>query len=75
MMRFELDFGKVVFVIRENIEAPFKEKITSKFEGKIDILFAFQEVNSEIEGVDEIPERAKPWGTGHAVLVAKEFNQ
>lgn len=66
-------FGKVVFVIRENIEAPFKEKITSKFEGKIDIQFAFQEVNTVIEGVDEIPERAKPWGTGHAVLVAKDL--
>lgn len=66
-------FGKVVFVIRENIEAAFKEKITDKFEGKIDIKFAFQEVNSEIEGIDELPERAKPWGTGHAVLVAKDL--
>lgn len=68
-------FGKVVFVIRENIEAAFKEKITSKFEGKIEIQFAFQEVNSEIEGIDELPERAKPWGTGHAVLVAKDLIQ
>ena len=66
-------FGKVVFVIRENIETAFKEKITSKFEGKIDIQFAFQEVNTVIEGVEEIPERLKPWGTGHAVLVAKDL--
>ena len=63
-------FGKVVFVIRENIEKPFKEKISSKFEGKIDIQFAFQEMNTKIEGIDDMPERQKPWGTGHAVLVA-----
>jgi len=63
-------FGKVVFVIRENIEEAFKEKITNKFEGKIDIRFAFQEVNTKIEGITDLPERKKPWGTGHAVLVA-----
>lgn len=66
-------FGKVVFVIRENIEEAFKEKVSNKFEGKIDIKFAFQEVNTKIEGIDKMPEREKPWGTGHAVLVAQDL--
>ncbi len=68
-------FGKIVFVIRKNLEEAFKEKITDKFEGKIDIKFAFQEVNTKIEGIDDMPERQKPWGTGHAVLVAHDLIQ
>ncbi|HFC00918.1 MAG TPA: nucleotidyltransferase [Phaeodactylibacter sp.] len=66
-------FGKVVFVIRKNIEAPFREKITNKFEGKIEIQFAFQEMDAKIEGIKKMPKREKPWGTGHAVLVAKDL--
>lgn len=63
-------FGKVVFVIRKEIEAPFKEKIGNQFEGKIAIEYAFQEFDSPVEGITEFPERLKPWGTAHAVLVA-----
>ena len=66
-------FGKIVFVIRENIEEAFKEKITNKFEGRVEIKFAFQEMNAKIEGIDQMPERLKPWGTGHAVLVAHDL--
>jgi UTP-glucose-1-phosphate uridylyltransferase len=55
-------FGKVVFIIRRSIEQPFKEKIG----------IVFQESSSPIEGLPPIPEREKPWGTGHAVLVAAE---
>ena len=65
-------FGKVVFVIRENIEDAFKEKISNKFKGKIQIEHVFQEVNTKIDGIDKMPERTKPWGTGHAMLVAKD---
>lgn len=65
-------FGKVVFVIRENIEDAFKEKISNKFQGKIQVEHVFQEVNTKIDGVDDMPERTKPWGTGHAMLVAKD---
>ncbi len=68
-------FGKVVFVIRKEIEAAFKEKIGNQFEGKIAIEYAFQEFDSPIEGITEFPERLKPWGTGHAVLVAKDLIQ
>ncbi len=62
-------FGKVVFVIRESFEEAFKEKFADKFQDKIEVAYAYQTVNIEIEGV-EIPERTKPWGTGHAVLSA-----
>lgn len=64
-------FGKVVFVIRDTIEAAFKEKFAGKFEDKIQVEYVFQDVNTEIEGVTDLPERVKPWGTAHAVLVAE----
>ncbi len=66
-------FGKVVFVIRENIEDVFKEKISGKFEDRIEVKYAFQEINTPVEGVDELPHREKPWGTAHAVLVARHI--
>ena len=61
-------FGKVVFVIRESFYEDFKSKVTPKFEGKIEVAFAFQAVNTPIEGVTDLPEREKPWGTAHACL-------
>ncbi len=64
-------FGKVVFVIRKEIEEAFKEKFGGKFDDRIAIEYAFQELNSPIEGISEWPAREKPWGTGHAVLVAE----
>lgn len=63
-------FGKVVFVIRKSFEDAFKEKFANKFDDKIEVRYAYQEVNPTIEGVEDIPEREKPWGTGHAVLSA-----
>lgn len=63
-------FGKVVFVIRESFEEAFKAKFANKFQDKIEVLYAYQAVNPVIEGVENIPHREKPWGTGHAVLSA-----
>lgn len=63
-------FGKVVFVIRRDIEAAFKEKFANKFQDQIEVRYVFQEIDSPVEGIDHFPERTKPWGTGHAVLVA-----
>lgn len=63
-------FGKAVFVIREHFAADFKEKVTDKFKDQIEVAFAFQEIDTPVEGLAEIPERAKPWGTAHAMLVA-----
>ena len=65
-------FGKVVFVIRKDIEDAFKEKFANKFDDKIEIKYVFQAIDSPIEGIDEFPPREKPWGTAHAVLVAKD---
>ena len=65
-------FDKVVFVIRKDFEEAFKEKFEKKLEGKIKVEYAFQAVNTPIEGIDNLPERTKPWGTGHAVLVAHD---
>jgi len=65
-------FGKVVFVIRKSIEADFKEFIGNKLDGKIEVEYVFQELDKLPEGVSLNPERKKPYGTGHAVLMAKD---
>jgi UTP-glucose-1-phosphate uridylyltransferase len=64
-------FGKVVFVIRQNIADVFKEKVGNKLAPHIEVAYAFQEVDSPIAGLDYYPDREKPWGTAHAVLVAE----
>lgn len=66
-------FGKIVFVIRHDFEAAFKEKIGSKFDGVLPVEYAYQDLEACINGF-QIPEgREKPWGTGQAVLVAEEM--
>ncbi len=64
-------FGKVVFVIRESFSEEFKEKVGSKYADKIEVAYVFQDMEPEIPGLGKI-ERLKPWGTAHAVLVAKD---
>ncbi|MEO0898623.1 MAG: sugar phosphate nucleotidyltransferase [Bacteroidota bacterium] len=65
-------FGKVVFVIRKEIEEPFKEAFGGKFSEKIQVEYVHQELDNLPEGF-AVPEgRVKPWGTAHAVLVAKD---
>jgi len=63
-------FGKVVFIIRKSIEQVFREKIGATFDKVIPLEYVFQEFDTPITGLHEIPAREKPWGTGHAVLVA-----
>jgi UTP-glucose-1-phosphate uridylyltransferase len=65
-------FGKIVFVIRKDIEAAFMEKIGNKIAEVAEIDFVYQEYDTPITGVDAFPAREKPWGTGHAILVAYE---
>ena len=65
-------FGKVVYVIRKDIEAPFKEIIGAKFEKRIPIEYVFQELEKIPAGF-QVPEgRTKPWGTTQAVYMAHE---
>lgn len=64
-------FGKVVFIIRPDIEADFKNVIGDKLEGKLAVEYVFQSVE-EIPKSFGVPEgRTKPWGTGQAVLAAR----
>lgn len=65
-------FGKVVFIIRHSFEEEFRKKVISKYENKIDVEIVFQELDKLPEGFTPKPDREKPWGTGHAVLMAAE---
>jgi hypothetical protein len=65
-------FGKVVFVIKENIAKEFSEVFGEKLQGKIDVDYVFQEIDKVPEGITWPKERQKPWGTGHAVMMAAE---
>jgi dTDP-glucose pyrophosphorylase len=65
-------FGKVVFVIRRDIETAFKAAVGSRYTGKIEVDYAFQQLDALPEGFAIPAGREKPWGTGHAVLVAKD---
>ncbi|WP_448908191.1 sugar phosphate nucleotidyltransferase [Hoylesella shahii] len=65
-------FGKIVFVIRKDFEKEFKEKVLSKYEGHIPAELVFQSLDALPEGY-AVPEgREKPWGTNHAVMMAKD---
>jgi UTP-glucose-1-phosphate uridylyltransferase len=65
-------FGKVVFVIRPSFADAFKERFENRLEGKIKTEYVFQELENIPHGFS-IPEgREKPWGTGHAMLMAKD---
>ncbi|MBJ10223.1 MAG: nucleotidyltransferase [Flavobacteriales bacterium] len=63
-------FGKIVFVIRKEFNEAFRSRF-DQFSDRIQIEYVYQEVNVKVEGID-IVERTKPWGTSHAVLVAKD---
>ena len=65
-------FGKVVFVIRKDFEADFREKILSKYKNHVQVEIVFQSVDSLPEGYICPADRQKPWGTNHAVLMGKE---
>ena len=64
-------FGKVVFVIRKDFEEAFRKAVISKYADKVPCEVCFQSVDSVPEGCTYNPERTKPWGTNHAVLMAK----
>lgn len=65
-------FGKIVFVIRKDFEADFREKISRPYEDQIEVRYAFQQLE-DLPGDSTVPEgRTKPWGTAHAVRAARE---
>jgi hypothetical protein len=65
-------FGKIVFVIRNSFRRDFEERVSGKYGKTIEVAFAAQELDMLPEGFTLNPGREKPWGTGHAVMVAKE---
>lgn len=65
-------FGKIVFVIRKDFEEQFREKVLSKYEGHIPAELVFQGIDALPEGFTVPEGREKPWGTNHAVLMAKD---
>ena len=66
-------FGKVVFIIREELKDDFESIFAEKLKGRIDYEYAFQRTDSYVPTDLGKVERTKPWGTGHAVLCAREF--
>jgi len=64
-------FGKVIFVIRKSIEEEFKESLLRRWEKRADVDYVFQELEDIPAGFEIPPDRKKPWGTSHAVLVAE----
>lgn len=65
-------FTKVVFIVRDEILDVVKEKFAPKLKGKIEVDFVVQSLDKLIPAQYKNPERVKPWGTGHAVLCARE---
>ena len=73
-------FNKIVFIIRRDIEADFRESIGNRIEAVcatlgVEVGYAFQEKNAIPEGFSVPKDRTKPWGTGQAVLSAKDMIQ
>ncbi len=64
-------FDKIVFIIRKEIEKDFRETIAAKLPGDIKTEFVFQELTDIPIDVEIPAERKKPWGTGHALLAAR----
>ncbi len=71
----ESGFGKVVIVIRRSMEEDFKQYILPRYADKIPVTYVFQELDILPEGFTVNPERQKPYGTAHAILVAREAIQ
>lgn len=69
----EAGFNKVVFIIRRDIEKEMKELLFDKYSKRIKVEYVFQDLENVPQGIEVPKERIKPWGTGHAVLMAKDI--
>ena len=66
-------FTKVVFIIKHEIEKEFKELVGKRIEKIIDVEYAFQEIDKLPDGYKAPADRAKPWGTGHAIYCCRDI--
>jgi len=64
-------FGRLVLVIRKDIEADFRATIGRRLEQRMDVRYVFQELDANLPGGQVPPGRTKPWGTAHATLVVR----
>jgi len=62
---------RAVFVVRKEFEMDFHRQVGAKFAKRMDVAYAFQEIDMLPKGFEAPGGRMKPWGTGHAVLAAK----
>ena len=62
-------FDKLIFIIRKDIEQDFRTAIGKRFESRIAVDYVFQELDRLPDGFTVPPNRTKPWGTGHALLM------
>lgn len=65
-------FGRVVFIIRRDIEDAFKKQVGDHYTGRIDVDYVFQELDDLPGGYDVPKGREKPWGTTHAILACRD---
>jgi len=63
-------FGKIVFVIRQDIEAEFRRTVSRRYEDRVDVRYVHQELDMVPPGFCVPEDRRKPWGTAHATLLA-----
>ena len=70
---YRAGFRKVVFIIKEEIFVDFKEVIGDRISKIMDVCYAFQKLDDLPEGFTVPEGRVKPWGTGHAVLAARDY--
>jgi dTDP-glucose pyrophosphorylase len=68
-------FGKLVFVIRRDLERPFRELVGQRFEQRLPVDYVFQELGDLPPGFVPPPNRTKPWGTAHALLAGQSAIQ
>lgn len=66
-------FGKIIFVIRRSFADEFMSRFESKLRGRIEVDYVYQELDHLPQGYQLPADRVKPWGTGHAILMAKDL--
>lgn len=65
-------FGKVVFIIRKDFAEGFRAVFDAKLKDRIEVDYVYQDLTSFVDPADIPADRTKPWGTGHAVLCARD---
>jgi len=65
-------FDRVVFVIRRDFDQLFKDAVGDRYRNHFEVDYAFQDLEDLPAGFQTPPDRAKPWGTAHAILAARD---